>query len=166
MEMESVELNIVTNDWKQNVSDKMELGNIGDMSNGIENTEMQTNGSGSNNQLENEKNQAEETATNKDRPESSTKTIQKLKLSWAKGTKNLSRQTASLFNTVETWTTHIIKHDKMEDQAEVDKYFGIIEKKGNLAQKMKTLLKICDEEKSKEDEHVTVADTDVHKEDL
>uniref|UniRef100_A0A8D9FC64 Uncharacterized protein n=1 Tax=Cacopsylla melanoneura TaxID=428564 RepID=A0A8D9FC64_9HEMI len=85
----------------------------------------------------------------KNRPESKTKAMQKLKSSWLTGTKNLKKETASLLSTVGTWTNTILKHDKTSTPSteEQEKYFGLVEKKGHLAQKMKTLLKIGEEGK-------------------
>lgn len=96
----------------------------------------------------------------KERPESSSKAMQKLKSSFLNGTKNIRRETASLWNTMGTWTNSILKHDNGDE----DKYFGIVEKKGHLAQKMKTLLKIGDDEKNivKEEADAGSQDKELH----
>lgn len=79
------------------------------------------------------------------------RTMHKIKSSWESGTKTIGRQTASLVSTVGTWTSTVFKTDREnkgekaeeeQSQDEEGKYWGLMEKRGNLAQKMKTLLKI------------------------
>lgn len=113
--------------------------------------------SGDSDHSDNDSLNMEEILKNSEKNNRRPRTMQKIRSSWENGTKTLSRQTASLVNTVGTWTCSVLKterHDKGEraeddalsaqSQDEEGKYWGLLEKRGNLAQKMKTLLKIGD----------------------